>query len=208
MRIVLCESTHASQSADFARLLPAIDRSKFAQSHRQISIRMRFAGIDADVMWAVHRLEQIALDFALFHAVCKFATSATLFRKFAHLVLINNRWVLTLAIKRKVAACFIQLEFPDMWREDLLISLHAQCLTYECLKFLPDCGAARSPQHQSLSNHFIDVKKSKLLSKHSMIALFCLFELFEMCFEFWFRRKGCPIDASQSIKCLIAFPIA
>ena len=207
MRVVLREPTHASQSTDFARLLPAIDRSKFTQSHRQISIRMRFAGIDADVMWAVHRLQQIALDFALFHAVCKFATCATLLRKFAHLVLINNRWILTLAIKRKVTACFIQLEFSDMRREDLLISLHTQCLTNKCLQFLPDCGAPRSPQHQSLSNHFIDVKKSKLLSKHSMIALFCLFELFEMCFEFWFRRKGCSIDASQSIKCLVAFPI-
>ena len=37
MRVVLRETTNARQAANFSRLLPAIDRSKFSQTHGQIA---------------------------------------------------------------------------------------------------------------------------------------------------------------------------
>ena len=66
VRIVLGEPAHAGHAAKLTRLFPAIDGAEFRQPNRQIAIAVRIAGVDANVMRAVHRLEQIAVDLAAF----------------------------------------------------------------------------------------------------------------------------------------------
>ena len=64
MGVVLREASDTGQTADLARLLPAIDGSEFGQSHRQVTIAPLFGGVDFDVMRAVHRPQQVTVDVA------------------------------------------------------------------------------------------------------------------------------------------------
>ena len=82
VRVVLGEAAHAGHAAEFAGLLPAIDRAELGQAHGQVAVAARLAGENLDVMRAVHRLEQVAVDLALLHAVGEFGAGAVLLRDF------------------------------------------------------------------------------------------------------------------------------
>ncbi len=71
MRIILRETTHAGQPVQLTALLPAIHRAEFGEAHGQVAIAARLAVVNLDVMRAVHRLQQEAVEQLLIrqHAV-------------------------------------------------------------------------------------------------------------------------------------------
>ena len=121
--IILREAAHAGHAAEFAGFFPAVDGAEFGQPYGQIAIAVRVAGVNADVMRAVHRLEQVAVDFAFFHAVGQIGAAATLLGKLIEILPVDQRRELALAIVRVMTAGLIQIEPADMRGENLLISL-------------------------------------------------------------------------------------
>ena len=126
MRVILAEATHASHSAQLARLLIAIDHPKLRQPNRQIAVTPRLRGINLDVMRAIHRLEQILL-----------------------IALAFDRRVLTVFIIRKMARNFIQLDMPNVRRKDRCISSLGQLLLHQIAQFRANDSPFWHPQNQA-----------------------------------------------------------
>ena len=61
MRIILGESASTSEAVDDTRLLVAVDRAEFEQSHRQIAVGTTAAAEDQIVERTVHRFEVVVL---------------------------------------------------------------------------------------------------------------------------------------------------
>jgi hypothetical protein len=62
MGIVLREAAHAGHAVELTALLPAIHRAELGEAHRQIAVAVRLAVEDLDVVRAVHRLQQEAVE--------------------------------------------------------------------------------------------------------------------------------------------------
>src|SRR5690606_39551213 len=80
MRVVLREAAHASEAIELARLLPSIDGAELREPHWQIAGAVRRGCEHADVMRAVHRLEEEAVDRSLREPVRELRAAAGLLR--------------------------------------------------------------------------------------------------------------------------------
>ena len=71
MRIILREPAHARHASQLAALLPAIHGAELRQAHRKVAIRLGRLRVDADVVRAVHWLQEEAVEqiFIRLHAV-------------------------------------------------------------------------------------------------------------------------------------------
>ena len=63
MRIILCKTTHTSQSMQLTTLLITANSTKFSNTQRKILVRAREVLINLAVMRAVHRFQEIFLTF-------------------------------------------------------------------------------------------------------------------------------------------------
>ena len=63
--VVLGEAADAGHAAELAALLPAVDGAELGEANRQVPVAVLAVRVDADVVRAVHRLEQVAVDVAL-----------------------------------------------------------------------------------------------------------------------------------------------
>jgi hypothetical protein len=62
MGVVLREAADARHAVELAGLFPAIDGAELGEAHGQVAVAVRLRGEDLDVMRAVHRLQQEAVD--------------------------------------------------------------------------------------------------------------------------------------------------
>src|SRR6185369_10387338 len=92
---------------------------------------------------------------------------------------LDHRRVLRILVIRIVTARPIQLQLPDVWREDLEVPLLAKLRRDERLKLLPDDRAVGRPQDQPLPDHVVDVEELEVLADDAMVALLCLIDLRE-----------------------------
>jgi hypothetical protein len=60
--VVLGEAADAGHAVELAGLLPAIDGAELGEAHGQVAVGVRLRGEDLDVVRAVHRLQQEAVD--------------------------------------------------------------------------------------------------------------------------------------------------
>ena len=67
--IILGETTYASHTRNFTRLLPSIDGSKFSKTEWKVSIGTCLRSIDLDVMWTIHWLEHVTIDVTCTHQI-------------------------------------------------------------------------------------------------------------------------------------------
>ena len=63
--VVLGEAAHPGHAAELAGFLPAVDGAELGEADRQVAVAVVVAGVDLDVVRAVHRLEHEAVDGAL-----------------------------------------------------------------------------------------------------------------------------------------------
>ena len=98
--------------------------------------------------------------------------------------MVDDWRVLTFAVVGKVAAGAVQIQLANVRREHLVVALLTQRLADECLQLLANHGAVWFPQHKTLSNHFIDVKKLQLLSNHAVVAQFGFLKLLHVRVKF------------------------
>ena len=60
--VVLGEAADAGHAVELAGLLPAVDGAELGEAHRQVAVAVRLRGEDLDVVRAVHRLQQEAVE--------------------------------------------------------------------------------------------------------------------------------------------------
>ena len=125
MRVILREAANAGHAADFAGLFPAVDGAEFGETHRHVAVTVWAACEDANVMRAIHRLQEVAVNLALLHAIHKIAATAAFLGELAELVMFHERRILALAVVGEVTAGAVQIKLADVRREDLAVALLA-----------------------------------------------------------------------------------
>ena len=163
---------------------------------------------DANVVRAIHRLQEVAVDLALLHAIHKVAAAAAFFGEFAELVMFHERRILALAVIGEVTAGAVQIKLADVWREDLAVALLAQFIADERLEFLANDSAVGRPQDQALADHFINVEEAQLLAEDAVITLLSFVEQCVVRGEFFLGGEGGSVDARESIAGFVTLPIA
>ena len=101
----------------------------------------------------------------------------------------------------------LALQFADMWRKNLVVSLPLQVTVNELLKRLANECAFGSPQNQTLTYHIIDVEEAQFFAKHSMISFFRFFNFFQMCIKICLAEKRSCIQPLQLFPTLVSHPI-
>ena len=208
MRVILREAANAGHAADFAGLFPAIDGAEFGEAHGHVAVAVWAACEDANVMRAVHRLQEIAVNLTLLHAIHQVAAAAALFGELAELVMFHQRRILALAVIGEVTAGAVQIKLADVRREDLAVALLAQFVADECLQLLANDSTVGRPQDQALADHFINVEEAQLLTEHAVIALLGFVEQGDVRCKFFLRGEGGSVHAGEAIAGFVAFPIA
>ena len=146
--VILGESTNSGQAANFTRLFPSIHRPKFRKPYWQITIGAWFTGVDLNVVRAVHRLQEEAINFSRFQTFGEIRTIAAALGQIAHQFVIQDWRELTLTVVREMSRCAVQVKFANMRSKDLSISLLIKFFSDEILQTLAKGGSVRSPQDQ------------------------------------------------------------
>ena len=163
---------------------------------------------DFDMVRAVHRFEQIALDLNIAQTIGQIATAAPFAGEQFEAVAFDNGRVLAVSIIRKMATGFVKTELADVRRKDLKIALFFKFFADEGLEYFAKKLAVGCPENEPLADRFVDVKEFEFFAEHTMVAGLGLFELFEVGIEVFFLEEGCAIDTGETVGGFIAMPIA
>ena len=156
---------------------------------------------------AVHRLEHVAIDLAGAHAIGQFRTAAVAGCEFFHLLVIDHRRVLALAVIGEVARRAEEVEPADVWRKHRGIALATQVFADELLQFIANDRALGFPEDQALPDDFVDGEEPELGADDTVIALLGFFLLRQVGVEISLREKCCAVDALEAIALDIAMPV-
>ena len=113
-------------------------RDRLRQSDREVAVASLLRIKDLDVMRTVHWLEQVAFDLAVLHFIGQLAATASFLGQLAQVVPVDQRGILALLVIRKVAACFVEIQFSDVRSEYLIVPLAKQMLRNKVLQLLAD----------------------------------------------------------------------
>ncbi len=94
MGVVLGESAYAGHAVELTGLFPAVDGAEFGESYGKVTIGVWLGVENLDVHGAVHRLEEVAFDFAFFHAVGEVGAGAAFGDEFCEAVAVDDWRVL------------------------------------------------------------------------------------------------------------------
>src|SRR5215213_296676 len=182
--VVLRKPTRTNQPVQRARKLSSVARSQLSVTQRQIPVRMLRRLIDTDVKRAVHRLDAklLALEF--------------------------HRREHGVDIVDFMPAREPQLAFGNMRREDEPVASKQQLPAQVVFHLLADRAAFRMPEDQPLPVLFLNRKQIQFAAQATMIALLCLFTLFQPGIELFLREKGRAVDALHLLLRRVAFPVS
>ena len=123
MGVILRESPDAGHPAQLPALLPTVNGPEFREPHREIAIAVVVTREDADVVRTVHRLQEKPLHRAGAQAIEQVGAALVLIGKTLHRLMVGDRRVLALLIVGEVPAGPVELQFPDVGSEHLLVAL-------------------------------------------------------------------------------------
>src|SRR5690606_7615094 len=129
---------------------------ELGEAHRKIAIAVRLTREDLDVVRAVHRLEEVAVNIALAQTAGELGATAPLIRERIERLAFDHRRVLAVGVVGEVAAGAVKIELADVRGVDLEVPLLAEFLADERREFLAENPAAGSPEDQSLAHLLID----------------------------------------------------
>src|SRR5258708_5826896 len=89
---------------------------------------------------------------------------------------------------------FVELEFADVRREYLRVTLLTQLFGNKGLQFLADDRSRRSPKDEPLTYSFIDVKEFQFAADLAVVARLRLLDAVEVLGELFLGWKRSPID--------------
>ena len=165
---------------------------------------MRLGSVDADVVRAVHRLQQEALHRAVGQAVRQFAATAAFLGEHLHRLALDEWRELGVLIIREVTRSAVEVEVADVRREDLLVASLEETLGDEVLELLTDDGAIRRPEDEALPHLFVDMEKLQFLAQLAVIALLGFLGADDGLLEFVLGRVGGTVDALELLVLLVA----
>ena len=125
------------------------------------------------------------------------AAAAAFFDDLREVVVLDDGAELAVLVIGEMAAGLVEHRFADVRREDLRVALLAQLLADEVLQFLAQHGTIRRPKDEALPHVFVDVEELQFAAQFAVVALFGLFELHEVCFEFFLAREGRAVEALE-----------
>ena len=157
--VVLREATDAGHAVEFTGLLPAVDRTELGKANWKVAVGMRLRGENTDVVGAVHRLQQEALNGTVFEPVGQLTATAAFLREKLHRLALDERRELGVLIIGEVAGGPVEVKVADVRREDLLVARLEELGRDEVLELLAHDGTVRGPENQALANFLIDMEK-------------------------------------------------
>ena len=101
----------------------------------------------------------------------------------------------------------VEVEFADVWREDLAVPLAFKVLENEILEFLANDSAVGFPEDQTLAHRVIDFKQAEFATDNAVIALAGFFEFFHVIIEIGLREKRCAIHTLEGVGFDITMPV-
>ena len=161
--VVLGEAADAGHAVEFAGLFPAVDGAELGEAHGEVAVGVRLRGEDLDVVRAVHRLEQEAVEELVsgrmrswpivslptrvlsWSASCADTASSRAVNSaqpqpseaiLASASAFDKGGKLRFLVVRKVPRGFVECEFADVRRENLRVALLLQLGENEGLQFL------------------------------------------------------------------------
>ena len=150
---------------------------------------------DLDVVRAVHRLEEVAVDFAVFQAVGELGAGAVFVDEALDLVAPDDGRVLAFLVVGEVAGGAVEVELADVGGEDLVVAAFGEVFGDEGLELLADDGAFGHPEDEALTDVFVDVEEVEFAAEFAVVAGLGLFELFEVLAQLGFVFEGGAVDA-------------
>ena len=183
--VVLRESADAGQSVQFARLLVAVHGAELRQTDGQLLVRTGLRTVNLAVVRAVHRLQEILL--ALDRGV--------------------NRLERILAVLGVVSRSHVQLLVADMRGDDLLVAVFFLHVAQELFEPVPERGAFRQPQGQTLSHALRETEQFEVLAQLAVVAFLGLLHHHEVFVEHRLLGERDAVDARQHLTFLVAAPI-
>ena len=202
--VVLREGADTGHAAKLAGLFPAIDGAELGEADRKIAVRVLLAGEDLDVVRAIHRLEQVAVDFAVIEFVGQLRAGAAFRRERVEGFALDDGWVLRFLVVRKMTAGAVEAELADVGREDLVVTLAREFLADEGLQFLADDGAVRQPEHEPLPDFVVDVEEAEVAAELAVVALLRFLHERKMGLHLGLVLEGGAVDALKLRVFLVA----
>ncbi len=183
--VVLRERSDARQSVQLARLLVAVYRTEFGQTHRKVLVRTRLGTIYLAVVRAVHRFEHIllALDRRMY------------------------RLERILAVLGIVARRLVKLDVADMGRDDLLVAVLLLYLAQEAFQAVSQVGALGQPQRQTLTHSLRECKEFQLFAQLAVVALLGLLQHRQILVEHRLLGERNTVYTRQHLVLLVAAPV-
>ena len=174
MGIILAKAPHASHSAEFPRLLVAIDHPELGEANRQIAVTARLGGVNLNVVRTIHRLEQILLVAFAF----------------------DGR-ILAVLIVRKMAGDLVELHMPDVRRENRGITALEQFLLHQVAQLGADDSALRHPKNKARTDQRRNGEQPHLFADLAMVPFAGFFLRLEPFIELSFVPEGSPVNALE-----------
>src|SRR5690606_17663344 len=112
--IVLGKSADAGHAAELAGLLPAVDRAELRQADGEVAVAVGVAGVDADVVRAVHRLEHEAVHPSLLKQGGQFGARTFFVSKLLNLLRVNEWRELAVAVVGVMPAGAVEAQLADV----------------------------------------------------------------------------------------------
>lgn len=207
MGVVLGEAAYTGHAAEFAGLLPSVDGAELGKAYGQVAVGVWLSGEDLDVHWAVHWLEEVAVDFAAVEVVRELGARAAFLGECVEGFTLGYWAELGGFVVGKVPGGAVEPEFTDVRGEDLLVALFLEKTQDEVLKLLSNDSAFRLPEDKALAYSVVDVKEAEGFAEFAVVPIFGFFDALKFGGEFLLGWECGAIDALELAVALIAFVI-
>ena len=182
--IVLRQRTHASEAAELARLLVAVERGLLRVAQRQLAVGVQAGVVERHVDGAVHRLEvvlRLAVDHRRIHHVAVVFEVAGALEEFGA----------GQVPRPHLGVAALQLEFAD-----------------QPLHLVADNRAVRQQQRDARADLFGESEQAELAPQPSVIALLRLLQPLKVRVELLLAGEQRAVDALQLGARLVAAPVS
>ena len=144
--VVLGEAADAGHAAELAGFFPTVDGAELGEADREIAVAVVIAGVDLDVVRAVHRLEHEAVDGAFFERVGEGGAGRAVLVELHHRLAFGEGDELAFFVVGEVAGGAVEVELADVWGEDLGVALLVELGADEFLELVAHDGAFWFPE--------------------------------------------------------------
>ena len=156
MRIILYKTANTHQSMQCTTRLIAMARTKFSQTHRQITVRAQAVIENLNMSGTVHRFNRI---FAFFRT------------GYEHIIFVVI----------PMTGFFPKGFIHDLGSFDFFITGSIQFFTHMLLNSLPQSPTFGMPKHHT-RRFVLQVEQIQLLTQFAMVAFFCFFNALDIGF--------------------------